>query len=50
MGTNIWLYVFKVAAGILTCSGLSVVSCGVVNDGFMMSDHLPLIIETKRQT
>ena len=30
--------------------GLSVVSCGVVNDGFMMSDHLPLVIEIKRQT
>lgn len=30
--------------------GLSVVSCGVVNDGFMMSDHLPLVIDIKRQT
>lgn len=30
--------------------GLSVVSCGVVKDGFMMSDHLPLVIEIKRQT
>lgn len=29
---------------------LSVVSCGVVNDGFMMSDHLPLVIVIKRQT
>ena len=28
----------------------SVVSCGVVNDGFVMSDHLPLVIEIKRQT
>lgn len=30
--------------------GLSVVSCGAVNDGFMMSDHLPLVVEIKRQT
>lgn len=30
--------------------GLSVASCWVVNDGFMMSDHLPLVIDIKRQT
>lgn len=30
--------------------GLPVVSCGVVNDRFMMSDHLPLVIEIKTQT
>ncbi len=41
------------AAGVVGTAiafGLSVVSCGVVNDGFMMSDHLPLVIEIKRQT
>lgn len=29
---------------------MKVVSCRVVNDGFMMSDHLPLVVEIKRQT